>query len=342
MRMCTRMLSVITVLIGVLMVVGCTSLQNNEVQKFLKTSQSDYDREDKSTGSPEFIETVISENWVVVEHSSQDLNIEQPMGIACDHGKIFICDSSENTIKVFDNKFDFLYSVGSTGNEMGSFLNPSDISILDERAYILDSGNNRLQIIDLEGRPVSAEHLLNLSASQNEYYSHLAVLSPSEFAFTVQDIGEDAKIYWWNGRDIETIYSPFMGSVYGENGKTYAVNLYEFTKMSTERTVAESGENSLLIFNGGTLESEIKLPYMYSTADFVVMDEQLFVLSYLWNRLDRFDLQGNYIETIAQFSFDPGKPIKYSSYLAVDKESSTFYITVKENSMIYEVYKREK
>lgn len=81
---------------------------------------------------------------------------------------------------------------------------------------------------------------------------------------------------------------------------------------------------------------------MYSTADFVVMDEQLFVLSYLWNRLDRFDLQGNYIETIAQFSFDPGKPIKYSSYLAVDKESSTFYITVKENSMIYEVYKREK
>lgn len=340
MRTFAKILSVVTISIGMLMAVGCTSLTEAKPQEPLKSAPSDDGPERESSDEPAFIEPVISEEWVVVEHTCQDLGMDQPMGIAYDNGRIFICDSEENTIKVFDAEFNFLSSIGSTGNELGCFLNPSDITILDGKAYVLDSGNNRLQIIDTEGVPIATKHLLNLSAAQNKYYSHLAVTSPSEFAFTVQGVGEDSKLYWWNGNNIESLHSPFIGSVYSADGKIYAINLYEFTNMSTEHTVAESGENSLLVFNGGTLESETALPYMYSTADFTVLDDQLFVLSSLWNRLDRFDLQGNYIETIAQFSFDPDKPVKYDSYLAFDEDTSTFYITVKENSMIYEVYKR--
>lgn len=342
MKMFAKLLSVVTVLIGMITAVGCTSLTENKTQAPLKSNRLDYSQESNSPELPEFVEPLVSEDWVVVEHTCQDLGIDQPMGIAYDNGRIFICDSEENTIKIFDDEFNFLYSIGSTGNEMGCFLNPSDITILDGKAYVLDSGNNRLQIMDMEGVPVASKHLLNLSAAHNKYYSHLAVTSPSEFAFTVQDIGESAKIYWWNGGDIESIYSPFMGSIYSEDGKIYAINLYEFTKMSIEHTVAESGENSLLIFNDGALEAETMLPYMYSTADFAVLNDQLFVLSSLWNRLDRFDLQGNYIETIAQFSFDLDKPVKYDSYMAIDQKNSKFYITVKENSMIYEVCKREE
>lgn len=339
MKMFAKSLGAVTILIAMFTSVGCTSLTENKTQLPLK---SDCNQESKSSELPEFIEPLVSEDWVAVEHTCQDLGIDQPMGIAYDNGRIFICDSEENTVKIFDDEFNFLYSIGSTGNEIGCFLNPSDITILDGKAYVLDSGNNRLQIIDMEGVPIATKHLLNLSAAQNKYYSHLSVTSPSEFAFTVQDIGEIAQIYWWNGSDIESIYSPFMGSVYSSAGRTYAINLYEFTQMSIEHTVAESGKNSLLVFNGRTLESETALPYMYSTADFAVLDDQLFVLSSLWNRLDRFDLQGNYIETIAQFSFDSDKPVKYDSYLAVDEMNSKFYITVKENSIIYEVYKCEE
>ena len=324
----------------ILITTGCSLIPQNVALNSAQPQYSSTTYDEKNPGHPDFIDPVISDNWFIVEQVGRDLDKVQPMGVAYCNGKIFVCDTPENKIKVFDTEFNFLYSIGSLGNEVGSFLNPSDIAIYDGKAYILDSGNNRLQILELDGTPVSSEHLFNFSSSHNEYYSHLAILSPNEIVFTVQDTGEKAKIYRMSNQEINPIYDTFMGSVYAWDGKTYAINLYEFTKMSIEETVAESGENSLLIFDGDKLESQITLPYMYSIADFVIDDGQLYVLSYLWNRLDHFDLQGNYIETLAQFSFDSGKSIDYKSYLAFDKESSTFYITADDNSVIYEVQKK--
>lgn len=330
-------LSTLIFSVCILIASGCSLIPQDTVLNSSQTPYSSPTCNERQPNHPDFIEPIISEDWMVVEHSGRDLDIVQPMGITCYDDKIFVCDTSENKIKVFNTEFDFLYSIGNSGNEVGCFLNPYDIEIYDGKAYVLDSGNNRLQILELDGTPVSSEHLFNFSSSHNEYYSHLAMLSPTEIIFTVQDTGEKAKIYRMNSEKIDPIYDTFMGSVYASDGKIYAINLYEFTKISIEETVAESGKNSLLIFNEDTLESQIALPYMYSIADFVVENGQLYVLSYLWNRLDHFDLQGNYIETLAQFSFEPGKSIDYRSYLAFDEESSTFYITVDDNSVIYEV-----
>lgn len=290
---------------------------------------------------PEFIEPVISAGWSVTAHSSRALGISEPGGIDCSDGKIYLCSTSEQRVAVLNRDFQMLETIGSAGRAAGAFSSPTDLVVDNGKMYVLDSGNNRLQVLDLDGSPVSSTRLLNFSASQKEKYAHLALLSPDEIAFSVQDLGEDAGVYQMdNQKDIKPLTDRFWGPVYAADGKVYAINQYEFTEVSDERTNAESGENNLLIFEDGALKSKIKLPYMYSVSDFVVADDQLYLLSSLWNRLDRFDLQGNYIETIAQFPFEQGKTVGFQSHLAWDASNDTFYITAENSALIYEVQKQ--
>lgn len=343
----TGLLSILTISACIFSMTACSQPPEKEnVPSSVETSSSERPLSDASSvkeaeDEPDFIEAKISEEWTVTEYPGLDLGISEPAGIACGNGKIFVCDTANDRIAVFDSAFNPLDSIGSTGNKDGCFSAPSGLAVQDDKLYVLDSGNNRLQVLNLDGSPVSSQRLLNFSAGQgqNQYYSHLAIPAPDEIVFTVYDLGGDAKIYRLSGGEIEPISDVFLGSVDAADGKTYAINLYEFTKMSAEETTAESGENSLLIFDGDTLESQVELPYMYSIADFVVADDQLYVLSSLWNRLDHFDLQGNYIETIAQFSFDPDKPVDAKSSLTYDEASSTFYVAARDNDLIYEVKK---
>ena len=290
---------------------------------------------------PEFIEPVLSAGWRVTEHSSQALGISKPGGIDCSDGKIYLCSTSEQQVVVLDRDFQIEETIGSAGRGAGEFSSPTDLVVDNGKMYVLDSGNNRLQVLNLDGTPVSSSRLLNFSASKKEKYAHLALLSPDEIVFSVQDLSKDAGVYQMdNQKDIESLTDMFWGPVYACNGTIYAINQYEFTEVSAERTNAESGENSLLIFEDGTLKSKIKLPYMYSVSDFVVADDQLYLLSSLWNRLDHFDLQGNYIETIAQFPFEQGKTVGFNSHLAWDAPNNTFYITAENSALIYEVQKQ--
>ena len=268
---------------------------------------------------PAFIETVAAPDWRVVEHSGAALEIPHPGGIACSGDRIYLCDPAGHRVAVLDRNFQLVDSI--TGGKI----------------YLLDSGQNRLDVLNLDGTTVSSHRLLNFSAAQDDAYAHLAVLAPDQVAFSVQVASQKAGTYMLHQGTVQPLTDWFWGSVYAQDGKVYAINQYEFIQTNADETVAESGTNSLLIFEDDQLKTKVELPYMYSVSDFVVAGDQLYLLSSLWNRLDRFDLQGNYQETIAQFSFEPGKPVGYSSHLAWDEDASTFYVTAENSGVIYEV-----
>lgn len=73
----------------------------------------------------------------------------QPMGIACDEkGRVFVVDTGNNCIKVFDRNGDFITKIGQLGKNMGEFDRPKGICV-DRRGYIYvaDEGNRRIQTI---------------------------------------------------------------------------------------------------------------------------------------------------------------------------------------------------
>lgn len=286
---------------------------------------------------PAFIETVAAPDWKVTEHSGAALEIPHPGGIACSGDRIYICDPAGHRVAVLDRNFQLVDSITGGEGENGAFSNPADVQVSGGKIYLLDAGQNRLDVLNLDGTTVSSHRLLNFSAAQDDVYAHLAVLAPDQVAFSVQVASQKAGTYMLHQGTVQPLTDWFWGSVYAQDGKVYAINQYEFTQTNADETVAESGTNSLLIFEDDQLKTKVELPYMYSVSDFVVAGDQLYLLSSLWNRLDRFDLQGNYQETIAQFSFEPGKPVGYSSHLAWDDTTSTFYITAENSGVIYEV-----
>lgn len=75
-----------------------------------------------------------------------------PRGIAIDRqDRVYIADSFNHRVCVFSTGGDYLYSFGGRGTEAGRFIGPSDLSIDPDSnlLYVVDKGNNRIQIFEL-------------------------------------------------------------------------------------------------------------------------------------------------------------------------------------------------
>jgi len=80
-----------------------------------------------------------------------------PYGITRDsNGNIYVCDSSNERIQIFDSEGKFISTFGSYGSKNGQFNNPYGIAINSKGNIIVsDNGNHRIQIFDSKGKFIS-------------------------------------------------------------------------------------------------------------------------------------------------------------------------------------------
>ncbi|MDH3658965.1 MAG: 6-bladed beta-propeller [Alphaproteobacteria bacterium] len=80
-------------------------------------------------------------------------DLERPTGIARDPttGTIYIADTVAHDIKLFDDQGKFLRSIGERGVEEGAFNYPTHLSFADDRLYVSDSLNFRIQVLNASG-----------------------------------------------------------------------------------------------------------------------------------------------------------------------------------------------
>ena len=76
--------------------------------------------------------------------------LNRPTGIARDpnRGEIYVSDTQDHDIKVFDDSGQFIRSVGSRGTLDGHFNFPIHITFVRDKLYVVDSMNARIQIFD--------------------------------------------------------------------------------------------------------------------------------------------------------------------------------------------------
>ncbi|OVE73363.1 hypothetical protein BVX93_01915 [bacterium B13(2017)] len=60
--------------------------------------------------------------------------------------RIFVLDKKYHNIKIFQRDGRFIQEIGTKGTGRGQFYNPKAISMMDNKIYIIDAGNNRIQI----------------------------------------------------------------------------------------------------------------------------------------------------------------------------------------------------
>lgn len=80
-------------------------------------------------------------------------SLKRPTGIARDPdtGYIYVSDTQDHNIKVFNDSGELLDVFGKRGDSAGEFNAPTHLSIFNRHLYITDSLNSRIQVLSLEG-----------------------------------------------------------------------------------------------------------------------------------------------------------------------------------------------
>jgi len=80
---------------------------------------------------------------------------EEPRGIAIHRpsGRLYVCDGPRNMLVILDKRGKVLGRIGKRGGgrDPGDFSNPVQVAVTGDEVVVLDAGNSRFQIFDLQG-----------------------------------------------------------------------------------------------------------------------------------------------------------------------------------------------
>ena len=102
-----------------------------------------------------------------------------------DAGQLFVSEyGGNNRVQKFDVNRQFVLSFGSRGDQPGEFQRPSGMVWVEDRLYIVDAFNDRIQVFDGEGR------FLEILGPQDEssrlHYPYDIALGPDGDLFVVE------------------------------------------------------------------------------------------------------------------------------------------------------------
>jgi len=162
--------------------------------------------------------------------------LSRPTGLVRDaiNKRIYVVDTREHNIKVFDDDGGLIETIGGGGDGAGEFNAPTHIALSDNRLYVTDTLNARIQVLELSGKPLlnigkRGLYLGNLTrpkgvtvdADENiyiveSYYDHLLV-------FDMQ--GEFLLPIGGTGNDVGQFYLP-SGVWNDDRGRVYVADMY--------------------------------------------------------------------------------------------------------------------
>jgi len=86
------------------------------------------------------------------KHGDASGYFSQPKGVAIDSkGHIYVADAILNRVQIFDQQGRFLLEFGNEGRRSGEFWLPSGIFIDQDKIYVADSYNRRVQVFQYVG-----------------------------------------------------------------------------------------------------------------------------------------------------------------------------------------------
>ena len=274
----------------------------------------------------------------IEEHFFDCSEFAKPSGILVEKDKIYIVDSQNNCIFVFDQNGNLLNKIGSTGNGNMQFLEPHQIRFYEDHFYVLDSGNNRIQIFDENFTYYDTKQLnvfedyssidefaycdFAIAEGGTIYVSTLAMKSMNTHIFQIDNKGVITQI----GDNLVGYLTAVNGTVYFVNHKT----VLTATIRGKTGTHYVSYDNFLYVIDNGRLVRVNELPFKYDPVNFTYDENYLYIYSYQFDTLDQYTKQGEYLYTL--YEFDEGTKIRY---LAYDCKTNRLFASSPETSQVY-------
>jgi DNA-binding beta-propeller fold protein YncE len=85
-------------------------------------------------------------------HGDGSGHFSQPKGVSADSkGHVYVAGATIDRVQVFTPDGEFLLAFGSKGSGAGQFLMPAGVTIYNDRIYVADSYNSRIQVFQYVG-----------------------------------------------------------------------------------------------------------------------------------------------------------------------------------------------
>ncbi len=285
----------------------------------------------------------IKEGFLYTEDADffKGVQFEQPHDILLtSYNTILVADAMANCIYEFDSDGNFMQKIGSTGNGMLEFNFPTAMCEHDGNIYIIDNYNNRIQVLSCETYKYITEIPLDTKfLSDAEYYTSIvsdgdsAVYISGNFMYTGDAYATKIIVDSHDHRyqQLQTI-EPLCGTLCYDimNDVLYMAQTYELksSQGSYKRTM---GTHALLMYDPkyGDTEELFVFPVKYMPSKVFVVGDEYYAVSLVRETIDRFDSDGNYLDTV--FTSDEYKGFHYA---AMDSDGTIFLSCASHNDVI--------
>lgn len=284
---------------------------------------------------PEPVPVFVENSYGYEVWKKEKTQIRMPGGVLFDGKDLLVCDMGNHCVVRLTTNGDFVESYGELGSEEGNFVTPTAILFHENEIYVLDSGNMRIQVFDMdmnfdreiwfEGSPLPSDGKYNDMAIAGDGTIYIAADA---------SYGEGTSLFYIEGGELCVVPGGAFGYLAEQGGMVYAADNYRYYKY--EKGYGwKPGENWVYQVDRTGLERVCELPYMYAPVDFVIMNDILYTLSPVWGKMNRVSMDGEPSETM----FYIEEVQSHAMYLCVQDEN-TFYVADTQG-FLYKVFRTE-
>ncbi|MGB9749970.1 MAG: stalk domain-containing protein [Caldisericia bacterium] len=254
----------------------------------------------------------------------------KPTSIAMDSNfNLWIVDRGDDTIKVFSIDNELKMIIGKSGSGKKEFKVPLDIVVFEDKVYVLDSGNARVQVFNLKGA-----YLFDFGTPGTQDGN---LYCPNSFAFDkngnlwiVEKCLGRIQIFDKNGKFIKKVKENF--------GAVETIERYE-----NYMVLFNNDDNKIYILdlNGNIVNNigdEISSPTYFPQGIATLSDGTIVVANSGTSTISLFDKDGNFIKSFSSFGAAPGK-IQYPLGIAVNSKDEIYVLD--SGSHVIEVYDKD-
>lgn len=314
-----RVSNILVFLTVLILIIGCT--------KFNKIENVIYDK------------TLVDEYYM--DFFDVDTDLSEPMGITVLGDDIIVVDSNNHRLLRIDENGEVLQIIGKAGHGHGEFLKPTAVvTDKENQIYVADSGNSRIQKFNKQGEFVLAWELPVLKDLMSfERIDDLAIDSNNNLYISVFSPNpQKSRIHIVDSKgNITSIGKKLIGHLEVDHNRVIIATSLE-VKSDTE---LESGNHFIHIFENEKIISSKKLPHGYNPADIVAYNNELYIFSKGYQQLDRFNLEGEYINTVweKETSMETKSSSALGMYSMALSSEGHIYITNRLENKIYRFIK---
>lgn len=228
--------------------------------------------------------------------------------------------------------------VGGTGSGEGEFISPSAITMCNEKIYVLDQGNNRIQVLDKELDYIEEIKLKNTQSTDPNYIPE--VLSVNQESIYVTGVSlENPVVDKYTDGKLKEIGSNFIGSIYSCNNQIYLINsmVRYYDEANDSFGALTSCPEWLMTIKDNKLKKLCELPDGLNISSFLLTDRGIICVSCAGAAVYRLSENGKYEETITYIDGLEDEEIPQISI----NEKEEYFIVMPNARKIFKCFKGE-